>query len=627
MTNDANEPSPSASGRHPTGSFDINDANFSLEHYNAENYDWMGVLESLESEQHHHEGENGVVSGESSFEAFGAATASGDTENGANNATHQMEEVVMDGGSQKVAADDSAGHCASVGNNDHKIGTNTKQAVSPVLGNQSTENVFETASELAVTNYLPSASNSESNNEPPASLTGKSTTESSIAGDTRPVLNRLPSSVQSQSSKEEDDKSSRVERKRNREKQRRLDTNSQFTALAAIVREIETTDFVEEAQYNMSNKAAAKSNALKPNEDSEKANKKLKSDDSFADPLSSSTGTPFSTSGAFNSSNRVDLIARTSAILTQLRIIRQKRTEEVRQCRRQNCEMRKEMEEMRRMIAHYKTMGMGMQKPHDKVSDVRYIVILLLLRSSFLILHHILQLKIMMMVPMMVPQHAVSSINAGFPSAHMYGNQHHHFAPPSPWMQQQQMQAAASASATPHPTMQAPASSTAPVEQPPQQNPSKMPTMELAPQHLHPATSTATTAPVPGHPPMPHAFSHFAPQPQGFASYPPYPMMQPQPYPVPGFPGYAAAMPPPQLNGDSMHMSTDPIHPGSVQGYPHAAPVGMHPPMQPSVNQQTTLQQNSTNLSTSPSSGSQQQQQPEKPTAPQGGGGNLAHCA
>jgi hypothetical protein len=45
-------------------------------------------------------------------------------------------------------------------------------------------------------------------------------------------------------------KQSRVERKRTREKKRRFDTNSQFTALAELVKEIEATDLAEEALFN-----------------------------------------------------------------------------------------------------------------------------------------------------------------------------------------------------------------------------------------------------------------------------------------------------------------------------------------------------------------------------------------
>lgn len=167
------------------------------------------------------------------------------------------------------------------------------------------------------------------------------------------------------------------------------------------------------------------------------SNKKLKSnhpnDSSTSDPLMASAlvvataacGTA-TTMPAFNPSNRVDLIARTIAQLTQFRIIRRRRNEEVRDSRRVNCELRKECEELRRMVAHYKAVGMsgggGMQKPQEKV---------------------------MMMVPMMVPQDAVNQIATGYPASHQYASTasagNAHFA--APWMQ------AATAMAHPSATM------------------------------------------------------------------------------------------------------------------------------------------------------------------------------
>ena len=154
----------------------------------------------------------------------------------------------------------------------------------------------------------------------------------------------------------------RVERKRNREKQRRLDTNEQFTALASIVREIETNDFMEEAQfhslYELTQGGSEGETVLLTD-----GNKKLKTETS----LGKSIQDAISASGTYSASNRVELIARTSLMLSQFRAIRKKRNEELRDARRQNCEMKKEIEDLRRMVAHYKTMGMGVQKPQDKV--------------------------------------------------------------------------------------------------------------------------------------------------------------------------------------------------------------------------------------------------------------------
>ena len=159
--------------------------------------------------------------------------------------------------------------------------------------------------------------------------------------------------------------SERIERKRNREKQRRQDTNAQFTSLAAIVREIETTDFVEEAQFHSLYELTQQKGEGESSTDKD-SNKRLKSDADFSEGRSIQNS--IATAGTYSASNRVELIARTTLMLSQFRTIRKKRNEELRDARRQNCEMKKEMEELRRMVAHYKTMGMGVQKPQDKVS-------------------------------------------------------------------------------------------------------------------------------------------------------------------------------------------------------------------------------------------------------------------
>lgn len=172
----------------------------------------------------------------------------------------------------------------------------------------------------------------------------------------------------------------RVERKRNREKQRRLDTNSQFTTLAVIVREIETTDFVEEAQLNNLYELTQPKTGEEDNLDD--GNKKLKSDTTTY-PEGSAIQSAIAAAGTYSASNRVELIARTSMMLSQFRAIRKKRNEELRDARRQNCELRKEIEELRRMVAHYKTVGM--QKPQDKVRLIHNEV-----TQSMLFLHLVL---------------------------------------------------------------------------------------------------------------------------------------------------------------------------------------------------------------------------------------------
>ena len=198
----------------------------------------------------------------------------------------------------------------------------------------------------------------------------------------KPSADRCDFHTWKEEDEEEAKKKSLNERKRCREKQRRLDTNSQFTALAAILREIETDDFVEEVQDNLNKwdefsgtnaqgkmDASSTSGSLSTESSAmENASKKLKSDTSSQSSFrgaaaSNATGAP----GTFNPSNRVDLIARTIAMLTQFRVIRKSRREELRDVRRQNAEIRKEVEELRRLVAHYKTLGMGQAKPQDKV--------------------------------------------------------------------------------------------------------------------------------------------------------------------------------------------------------------------------------------------------------------------
>jgi len=244
----------------------------------------------------------------------------------------------------------------------------------------------------------------------------------------------------------------RIERKRNREKQRRLDTNSQFNALAEIVREIEVSDLAEEAarggDYLMRGEADGNSmsggsmgthvaagnnndrggtgagedddggngiatgtdNAMEapPNSttasDSNNDNdpsKRLKSENSNPMP-------PPPLPASYNASNRVDLIAHTISQLRRFRSIRRRQNNELRDLNRENCEARKECEGLRRAVAHYKAMELDsaqQMKPKEKV---------------------------MMMVPMMVPQDAVNQISQGYPAAHQYGTTA--AANPHPWM-------------------------------------------------------------------------------------------------------------------------------------------------------------------------------------------------
>lgn len=245
----------------------------------------------------------------------------------------------------------------------------------------------------------------------------------------------------------EDKVRDRMDRKRLREKKRRTDTNSQFAALADLVREIEVTDLVEEAQANA------------------RAERRRAGDNGHlhGDPL------PAAAFPAFNPSNRVDLISRTIAQLTQFRIIRRRRTAEVREVERQNCELQKECEDLRRTVAHYKAVGMAGPNPQEKV---------------------------MMMVPMMVPQDSVGQIANGYPAAHQIaagpaGAPQTQFTALAPWMAGGAM--AGAAHTTPVVAgMGLPSSTAAPVALPGLAMPPPVP------GDLHAAPGAPTPAPMQG---------------------------------------------------------------------------------------------------------------------------------
>ena len=183
---------------------------------------------------------------------------------------------------------------------------------------------------------------------------------------------------------------SRIERKRTREKQRRIDINSQFNALAEVIREIEHIDLVEESRYvvlhgHQQRKPAASAGTVAPRHPSMQpiaqstvAPKRLKSNDpnttsihsSLPPSLQLNSKSSLIQSNVFNPSNRIDLIAKTITQLSQLRNIRRQRTDELLVERRKCCEMKKEIEELRRLVAHYKAVGMGGgDRPQEKVRE------------------------------------------------------------------------------------------------------------------------------------------------------------------------------------------------------------------------------------------------------------------
>ena len=74
-------------------------------------------------------------------------------------------------------------------------------------------------------------------------------------------------------------------------------------------------------------------------------------------PPSSVANVPSSSAAASN--NRIDLIARTIVQLKKLRQLRRVRNEELRNIRNRHCELRKDCEGLRKVVAHYKAVGMG----------------------------------------------------------------------------------------------------------------------------------------------------------------------------------------------------------------------------------------------------------------------------
>jgi len=586
-------------------------------HFSHADYDWMGILDSCVGPDHH------VGHRSYSFD-FSAVHGSGrshvDLQALANDAEHEV-------GDGKVSASEVKTDPFRATNEGDKSRDTSMPADS-----ETPEVQAVTKEEKHQTNSLAAESEDHTgvaqvqapqNYYAPAPSPATSTHAAKPLAD---VSMEKSKSAKRPPDDEEAKKNSRVERKRHREKQRRLDTNSQFAALSEIIREIETEDFVEEASGLVSTATGTQSSGGTPAaaavaaaagqpdsnpDDMQNTSKKFKTD--FSTTSTSKTV----------SSNRVDLIARTCSVITQLRQIRRSRREELRDARRQNFEMRKEIEELRRAVAHYKAVGMGPAKPQEKV---------------------------MMMVPMMVPQDAVNTLATGYPAAHPIGG---NFV--TPWMHMGQPHSMASmhhsqthhfppgmlgaTGATGHaPSSAAPSSqmASAPVaaSYPPYPNSmqfggavqghsSSIQNSQNAPQHPHssgehatqpssfpdtnsqnvtsasvpPGAANDTSIPPPNH--QPPTFAH-APSP---AMSNPVPMhMQPHPYGM--APGH--------------HTPTMAIHPHMAQHIvPTSVSYGMHPHMQ---NQAPAPANPSVDTIAKPPGA-------RTSSPPQGSGGNLAHCA
>lgn len=607
-------------------------------HFSHADYDWMGILDSCIGPDHH------VGQRSYSFD-FSAVHGSGrshvDLQALANDAEHEV-------GDGKVSASEvKTDPFRATNEGDKSRDTSTHadsqtpevQAVTKAAESEDHTGVAQAQAQAPQNYYAPAPS--------PA-------TSTHVAKPLADVSMEQSKSAKPPPDDEEAKKNSRVERKRHREKQRRLDTNSQFAALSEIIREIETEDFVEEASGLVSTATGTQSAGGTPAaaavaatagqadsnpDDPQITSKKFKTD--FSSTSTSKTV----------SSNRVDLIARTCSVITQLRQIRRSRREELRDARRQNFEMRKEIEELRRAVAHYKAVGMGPAKPQEKVSTIRTI-----LRSRDTTPTNLINfvlfplIQVMMMVPMMVPQDAVNTLATGYPAAHPIGG---NFV--TPWMHMGQPHSMASMhpSQTHHfppgmlgasgttghaPSAAAPSSqmATAPfaASYPQYPNPmqfggaiqghsSSIQNSQNASQHPHssgehatqpssfPDTNsenvTSTSAPpgaandASGAPPnhQPPTFAH-APSP---AMSNPVPMhMQAHPYGM--APGH--------------HTPTMAIHPHMAQHVvPTSVPYGMHPHMQ---NQAPAPANPSVDTTAKPPGA-------RTSSPPQGGGGNLAHCA
>ena len=345
-----------------------NNLNAVEHHHPHGDYDWMGILDSLET-GHHHGGYSfddlnalhGAERGEQHDLDALTVSAESQTEDVKIAASEKCGKTGQSGGSKSESSDNHGPEKGAIKSQEQGVASSRAADARP----KSTTGCA--VASFAVKSHFPSYPAGEDDQRASSSASSSQ----AVAVASKP----MDGNPNEENDDEEAKKSSRVERKRCREKQRRLDTNSQFAALADIVREIETRDFAEEAaglgwnapaSSDAGVAAAATSAACQSTSNSVEeadSSKKFKTD--YSSNASSKSG----------SSNRVDLIARTCTVITQLRQIRRNRREELRDAKRQNFEMRKEIEELRRVVAHHKALGMGPTKPQEKVSPVQTLLI------------------------------------------------------------------------------------------------------------------------------------------------------------------------------------------------------------------------------------------------------------
>jgi len=438
-----------------------------------EDYDWMGVLDNLDDHSFTLDN-NSRLRLDSIDNQLAAAS---------NNSTSQLNssEIGQQHHEEAVAnlLTSQQPQSQGVGQNDVSASMNDGGGVA-MMAEQQKQQASSSASSSTATNEqkestMPSLPSNNIN--PPLISQPQSSTNSSLP---QPSYNN---SQQQPIQNYKESEALKKERKRHREKQRRLDTNEQFNALADIVKDIDNFDFNNEALfclelYGPNNgpgevncrvggmNGGGKSDVWEGmnhqqqqagptlDNDPHSSSKKLKSDFNINNnmtslpplpnpsslgnrnggsgsktlPQSTTTTLPTTTShpiiSGTSTSNRIDLIARTISQLSTFRNIRNTRNNELRLEKRKVCELKKENEELRRMVAHYKTVGMGkrLQEKVCRCLFVGKVVVLFIRHLTFPFVHFPLSTKIirqvMMMVPMMVPQDQVSQIQQGYAVPH-----------------------------------------------------------------------------------------------------------------------------------------------------------------------------------------------------------------
>jgi len=410
-----------------------------------EDYDWMGVLDNLDDHSFTLDNNNRLRL-DSIDNQLSASNNSTSQLNSSGGQHHHEEAVANLLTSQPSQSQGDGQNVVASSMNDGGVAMmaeqQKQQGSSSATSNEQKESTMPS---------LPS----NNNINPPLISQPQSSNNSSLP---QPSYNsQQPSYKESEALKKE--------RKRHREKQRRLDTNEQFNALADIVKDIDNFDFNNEALFclelygpnngpgevscggmngggksevwegmNHQGSGQQQQGLSTDNNiaDSHSSSKKLKSDFNINNnmnslpplPNPSSLGNrnggsgsktlPQSTTAATlptttiqttttthpiisttSTSNRIDLIARTISQLQTFRNIRNTRNNELRLEKRKVCELKKENEELRRMVAHYKTVGMG-KRLQEKVCRCLFVLLFGSVLCGFVLLCRYLTLPILL---------------------------------------------------------------------------------------------------------------------------------------------------------------------------------------------------------------------------------------